>query len=427
MTFAKPPFRIEPHAAWAEIHGEIHARPFIRVCNPCRILHFAFAIDPEAAAASLKDLNALAGSAGHAPFSETEKQVRLTIGGAKLCIERHGEFLTHTFVLEGSSPPFQPSPAAYADLIARRQQPGPLLAAVDLHVCRQADAPATIESLFDGPALAVAEVDDGRGLIASDFMPDASGFVRMLIVDRSLTPSSLGVLAQQLLEIETYRALALLGLPLARNTSALIRELETKLPNLLRAIEDTRGLSENRRLLDTITCSAAALESVAADSLYRFGATNAYGELVQMRLEAIRETPLPHYPTFRSFLARRFQPALRTCASLERRQNLLSTKIARAADLLRTRVDIEIESQNGEELRQMAERQRLQLRLQQTVEGLSIAAISYYVVSLLHSLFAGMEHLGSKIEPEVATAASIPFVLLVVATLVRRIRRQHSD
>lgn len=425
MKFAKPPFRIYPHAAWAEIHWEIHARPFIRVSSPSRIFHFAFATDPDAAASSLQDINNLAGATGQPAFDETEKQVRLTLDGGQLCVERHGEFLTHTFLLEGSPEPFQPAADSYGGLLTRIRQPGPLLAAVDLHVCRQADAPVAMESLFQGKVIAMAEVDDGLGLIASDFMPDAFGFVRMLIVDRSLTPSSLGALAQQLLEIETYRALALLGLPLARNTSGLIRELESRLPSLMRTIENTRGLDENRRLLDTITCSAAALESVAADSLYRFGATNAYGELVQMRLEAIRETPLPHYPTFRSYLARRFQPALRTCSAMERRQNLLSTKIARAADLLRTRVDIEIESQNGEELRQMAERQRLQLRLQQTVEGLSIAAISYYVVSLLHSLFAGIEHFGSTVEPEVATAASIPFVLAIVAILVRRIRRQH--
>jgi uncharacterized membrane-anchored protein len=75
----------------------------------------------------------------------------------------------------------------------------------------------------------------------------------------------------------------------------------------------------------------------------------------------------------------------------------------------------------------MSERGRLQLRLQQTVEGLSIAAVSYYVLGLLGYLFKGGRDAGVlPFDPSVATAAVLPFVVIVMALVVRRIRRSHG-
>jgi uncharacterized membrane-anchored protein len=249
--------------------------------------------------------------------------------------------------------------------------------------------------------------------------------VRMIVADRRLTPVSSGALIQRLIEIETYRVLALLGLPMAQKLAPSVRRIEMALPELLRSMGKTQGLDANRTMLDKLTVFATEIESGAAESLYRFGATRAYGELVSLRLQAIKETPVPHHSTLSSFLARRFQPALRTCTSLENRQALLSTKIARIAELLRTRVDIEMESQNIEELRQMAERQRLQLRLQQTVEGLSVAAITYYVSSVAYLIFDGLHEWGLPISPAVWTAAAVPFVFLAVTLVVWRIRHAN--
>ena len=172
--------------------------------------------------------------------------------------------------------------------------------------------------------------------------------------------------------------------------------METELPALMRKMQDSAGLEANRMLLDRLTAIAAELETASAESTFRFNATRAYDELIGLRLEAVKEMRIPHHSTLGSFLARRLAPAIRTCASVQERQLDLSSKIARLANLLRTRVDIELESQNGAQLRQMAERVRLQLRLQQTVEGLSIAAITYYISSVVHLLFEGAHAAGTK-------------------------------
>ena len=74
---------------------------------------------------------------------------------------------------------------------------------------------------------------------------------------------------------------------------------------------------------------------------------------------------------------------MRTVASAEDRLRAMIERTRRAADLLRTRVDVERSAQNQALLERMDRRADLQLRLQHTVEGLSVVAISYYAVGLI--------------------------------------------
>ena len=120
---------------------------------------------------------------------------------------------------------------------------------------------------------------------------------------------------------------------------------------------------------------------------------------------------MPGYDTWAGFLQRRVAPAMRTCRSVEERQANLSRKLTRATTLLRTWVDVEVEKQNRDLLASMNNRARLQLRLQQTVEGLSVAAVSYYVVGLIGYLAKGTPLFGHASHPELVTAVSVPFVV----------------
>ena len=181
-------------------------------------------------------------------------------------------------------------------------------------------------------------------------------------------------------------------------------------------------------LLDEMTAIAATMESEAASSNYRFGASRAYDSIVGQRLEAIDEAPYGGWPTLAAFLSRRMAPAMRTCQMLQQRQLDLSRRLARAANLLRTRVDVALEQQNRDLLSAMNDRTRLQLRLQQTVEGLSVAAIAYYVVSLFGYLAKGAKDAGHlPIDVGIATALFVPVAILGVWLMVRRIRHGHRD
>jgi len=413
--------RLAAHPARATILAELHARPSAPVSTPCRILHFAFATDFAQAQAARAAFDRFCAEYGLDRPAEGAKHHRVEFSGCVLRWESHSEFTTYDwqFAAAGTQP-FQPAPDTLAGVMSLVPQPGPLLVAIDLHLL-----PAVEATVFSRLELAASEVEDGAASIATDFKADPHGFVRILVGDRRLSPMQAGGLVQRLIEIETYRSFALLGLIEAQRLTPSVHQIETELPLLLERIQSSQE-ETNRATLSRLLALAAELEKGAAESLFRFGATRAYAALVQLRLDAIAERPIPGVPSWSAFLSRRMGPAIRTCATMEERQANLSRKLARAAQLLRTRVEIELQSQNRDLLHGVSERGRVQLRLQQTVEGLSVAAISYYIVSLVHLLLEGVHTAGVGVDPLIGTAASIPVVVLGIAWIVRRIRRRHA-
>lgn len=419
---------LEPHPDRGAILGEVHARPFAPIETPCRLLHFAFLTDPAQAAADREALMRYCEERKVPGPAEGAKHHRARFTDANLRWEQHSEFTTYSWELaRPERAAFSPPAGELPKLMGELPQPGPHLVSADLHLLRAIGA-GELEAVFDPASLAASLVDNGGAIAATDFRVDAQGFVRILVLDRDLTPSRSGALTQRLLEIETYRTLALLGLPEAQRIAPSVRHTEETLVRIASTMTAAEGLVADHALLDEMTALAARLESEAASSTYRFGASRAYDNIVQQRLLAIGETPHAGWPTLAAFLSRRMAPAMRTCQMLQERQVDLSRKLARAANLLRTRVDVALEQQNRDLLAAMNERARMQLRLQQTVEGLSVAAIGYYVVSLFGYLAKGAKDAGYlPIDVGVATALFVPVALLGVWMAVRRIRRGHSE
>jgi uncharacterized membrane-anchored protein len=421
--------RLEPHRLRAAVLGEVHARPFTPIEIPHRVLHFAFDTAGERGEADRAALVDFCIRRGLVAPKGGDKHHRLAFSGSVLRWEQHSEFTTYTWELaserlDPGTAPFHPAASALAAPMGLVPQPGPLLVALDLHLVANGNTLAP-ERVFERSSLAMAEIADGAALMASDFQCDPTGFIRILVLDRGLDPERAGALVQRVLELETYRTLALLGLPEAQRLAPSINRIERRLGEVTEQMRSTEGLTANHKLLDELTALAAELEAGAAASLFRFGASRAYNEIVQLRLQTLGERPVKGFPTWSSFLARRMAPAMRTCVTLEERQANLSTKLARAANLLRTRVDVELEQQNRDLLQSMNERTRLQLRLQATVEGLSVAAISYYVVGLFGYVAKAASEAGVPVNPSYATAAFVPLVVLVIWWIVRKIRKRH--
>jgi uncharacterized membrane-anchored protein len=420
--------QLTPHPLRASILGEVHARPFTPLATPARVLHFAFDTPGERATADRAALVDFCRRRDLNPPKPSDKHHRVAFGTTVLRWEQHSEFTTYTWELpaEPDAAPFHPAASSLASPMALVPQPGPLLAAIDLHLLADLAERISPERLFQRASLAVAENSDATALYATDFQTDPAGFVHVLVVDRGLGAERAGALVQRVIELETYRTLALLGLPKAQQLAPSINRIERRLAEVMEEIRRADDLADNHRLLNELTALAAELEAGAAQSLFRFGASRAYDEIVKLRLQTIGERKVGGLPTWSSFLARRMAPAMRTCVTTEERQANLSRKLARAANLLRTRVDVEQERQNQELLQSMNTRTRLQLRLQATVEGLSVAAISYYVVGLFGYLVKGAHDVGLvHVEPSYATAAFVPFAVLFIWWLVRRIRKRH--
>jgi uncharacterized membrane-anchored protein len=218
--------------------------------------------------------------------------------------------------------------------------------------------------------------------------------------------------------------MALLALPLAREIAPQVTRIDRTLTAASGRIAGLADIEDERALLDTQMDHAAEIERLVNGSSYRFGAARAYYALVDRRVDELREARIEGLQTIREFMDRRLAPAMRTCESAAGRLEALAQRVARASNLLRTRVDIELEAQNRDVLMSMNRRAQLQLRLQETVEGLSVVAISYYAVGLVGYAAKAAHAGGLPVDTELITGLAIPVVLGGVWLMVRRIRRR---
>lgn len=395
------------HPDRMRVLAELHARPFTPTPTPQRLLHFAFQVTPEQAERDRERMERMVGATSQGKDGRSDQRY-LRFDEGRLRWERHGEFISYTLVTP-------------LDAIARWPvhlvPPGQMVVAIDLRLTTEEPQP---------PAMVHAEIVDGGALILSDFRADESGFVPITIINRSMTEEIAGATVQRVLEIETYRCFALLGLPVAETAALAMAAIEHELLRLMEKMDAAWSVEDNRALLDRLTSMALELERSSATTHFRFGATKAYAELVRLRLQTLAERAEHGRPGLSAFFSRRFEPAIRTCATASEREANLARKLTRAAQLLRTRVEIALESQNRDLLETMANRVRLQLRLQQTVEGLSVAAIAYYVASLFHLLMDGLHSADHRVDPEFLTALAIIPIVIMVGLAVRRVRR-HGD
>jgi uncharacterized membrane-anchored protein len=412
---------LQPHPDRAAVLAEVHARPFHPATPPCRALLFAFMTDHQQAAADRAALAVFCRAQDAPAPAAGAKHHRVALDGATLRWEQHAEFTSYSWELPGTA-----EGVDRLHWMTKLPQPGPHLASVDLSML-PFDPCIDAAAGFDPDGMAMSSVYGDEAIVATDFKADAEGFVHILVLDRGTGPTRAGSLKQRLLEIETYRMLALLGLPEAARTSPAVKAVEDALVRIGREMTGEAGKGSDHRLLHELTELAAKLEADSALSGYRFGASRAYDSIVQQRLAVIGERPIAGMVTLEAFMARRVAPAMRTCQMLEERQADLSRKLTRAANLLRTRVDVEIERQNRDLLTSMNQRARLALRLQQTVEGLSVAAVSYYIVGLASYVLKGVKDAGYlPFDLETATACVVPFAVIVVALIVVRVRRRHA-
>ena len=267
-----------------------------------------------------------------------------------------------------------------------------------------------------------ATVADGAAWVFTDFLFE-DGFSRFLVIDVSLTRRQAGRTVQRLVEIETYRLMALLAFPVAKEVGRLLGASEQRLADLMDRTGSARNTEDERSVLADLTTMAAEVEHSVARTTFRFGAARAYHSLVMQRIAELRERRIIGLPTFHEFMERRLLPAMNTCETMARRQEDLSSRVARNSQLLRTRVEVELERQNQELLGQMNRRAKLQLHLQQTVEGLSVVAITYYASQLVQYMAKGLKHQIEPLTPEGITAAAIPLIAGFVAFGLHRMRK----
>lgn len=420
---------ITDHQLRYDLANELHARPFPSLDAPCTAVFLAIkqpanavARDRSADRAHLVDLLDRFGAA-HPPPDATHFYGQ--IGRFTLKWEQHTEFVTYT-VFEESDRGNAFDPVAF-DVFPNDwldAAPGVRLTSALFHIAPRPADDVVVKNLQDWfvpESLAVSRVLDDAAIIAGDFRIDPAGHMRFAIfADDDTGSRRIGRVVQRLCEIEMYKSASMLGLARVKQLGARMGALEADLSSMVGAMTDA-NVDADTTLQQLLTISAE-LENMIAKSTFRFGATGAYEALVNQRIDVLREERFSGRQTFAEFMMRRFDPAMRTVKSTEARLQAMAGRAVRAAELLRTRVDVERSAQNQTLLASMDKRADLQLRLQKTVEGLSVVAISYYAVNL--ALYV-LGPAGKSLDLSKVTlaAATTPVVILLVWWLVRRIRQ----
>ncbi len=415
---------IKDHPLRYPMSNELHARPFPTLNAPARAAYLALASDAPDKAAERAHLIALLDRYG-APHPQPDAtHYSGQIGKNMLKWESHSEFVTYTIFGDGNAiPPFEASTFAMFPEDWLSNAPGTRITSALIRI-EQSDGDDGIidktQDWFVPESLAISRVLEDELIIASDFRIDPAGHMRMAVFARPDTGGRrIGRVVQRLCEIETYKAMAMLGLATSRDMGRELSQLDTQLSALVSQL-NSEELNSDETLGQLLRISAA-LENAVAQSAYRFGATRAYEAIVNQRIFILREDRFMGRQTFGEFMMRRFDPAMRTVESTQTRLQSLTNRAARASDLLRTRVDVERSAQNQDLLTSMDQRADLQLRLQQTVEGLSVVAITYYAVNLALYLLGPVEKIYGVSKVYLAAGVT-PLVLLLVWWMVRRIR-----
>ncbi|WP_417251170.1 DUF3422 domain-containing protein [Castellaniella sp.] len=402
------------------LHNELHARPSMYFEAPAQVFHLAFLDENDSTQAIIRTL-----CDRHVALADpSQPQGEFPVGDAILKWEQHTEFLTLTLVSPGAHASAWPAlPAALAEVAEAHAS---LLINAD-QVCVESEESwsGDLDAYgFHDPVGSL--LDDGKAVVWSDLRLNGNGLNRMLVLNRQLDGRRLGRMVRRLLEVETYRLMASLTLPLARSLSTELRHYETELV----ALSDDNATAEAhdiRPLLKRITQLSARVTQTQSRTRLRFSATQAYSQLVFDRIADLHESRTGDCQQLGTFIEQRFRPTVRYCHSTDQRLTRIGQDVAHLGNLLQARVQVEMEEQNSQILQSLSTRADTQIKIQKAVEGLSIIAISYYLFSLFKLLYQGLLTLGLDWSPRMALITGIPVGTVIIGAIAYRIRnaRRH--
>ena len=412
------------HAQRDRLLAEAHARPSTPARAPLLVARIATISGEEGAEGDRAHMAALCRELGGAAApGPGARWFILDAGEWRLRWERHTEISTWTAMRpmpEGEAASFSRTALDLAPREWLAALPGQVLVATHVELVRALPD----MTVFAEEDLIGSEVAGGALQAFTDFRPGPDGFTRFDLVQHHGGEVLAGRVLQQLLEIETYRLLALLAFPLASASAGSIARLEVDAAAAVAQVEEDSGVDGDRRLLARLAALAGQAEALAGSTSFRFSAARAYHGIVQERIGDLSERAIADLPTIGEFMQRRLAPAMRTCVATAERQRDVIARIARTTQMLSTRVEVAAEAINLELLESMDRRAQLQLRVEETVEGLSVAAISYYALALLKLFVEGVARIRSDLDPTLATALAAPVIVLLVWRFIRRIRSE---
>ena len=418
------------------LNEELHIHPYEPLTPPEKIVLFVMLVNAEERLMESQHLQILLSEFEEPGPNKRRNHIRYDLGKFRLKIEMHQEFTKYKFVWRTTdnlpAEPFQESIHSLLPKGWLLNLPGQAIVAMEMSFLPfpvDASTEILIERyahLFDNSALAASQVGRSKGIVLTDFKINENGLTRMMVFSKAALPSQNGRLLFRLVEVETYRMMALLAYPEARKLLSALQKIEDHLSQLTHAIASSDG-DEDNKLLEELSTLAATVESLVASNYRRFSASRAYFDVLFKRLNELQEEPIKNIPSLGGILERRLEPARSTCESAWRWLDQISLRLSHTSELLQTRIDVQRENQNQELLVAMNKRLQIQLRLQETAEILSIAIVPYYAVNLLGYIIEEINNIVHwDVEPLMIKAISAPIIALFVFLFMIKMRKRKD-
>ncbi len=441
------------HPMRMQLHEEVHARPPIALWPNERVLSQSFLLDAQSRQAQIEWIENLSRALGIANDGEKDhsfKILTLAPEPERVLIkwELHGEFATIAAITRNPvkiTGPLLESrlvlEASIDDLLRKLNCPiiseagGQRISALDLVFEHRPlfNEAQEVSAMFNGNTVLGSYILAGKqAQLWTDLRLDQDGYISYFIPHDVLGSRLAGRVARALAEAETYRMSAMIAFPIAKSLSMPLRAAESELADLSRDISQLQSepgihTEKDGKFLGELSHLASRAEQWISEYGLRFTASEAYSQLLNKNLNELAESPIPGVQSLSEFMDRRFLPAMGTCIWTQRRLKELSDRISRTTQTLRTRIEFVNEEQTQKLLASMDQRARLQLRLQETVESLSVLVLTYYAVSLLAYVAKGGKEAGLAIHPEIIAAIAAPLVAIVFLVISKQRRKRISD
>ncbi len=420
-------------------HNELHERVAVPVSTPCRIRHSAYLLPDEleetrnqVRAAFQNILRQLGVTPGTVRWGERAGSVKKEFSDGSLLRvvwELHTEFYSYTTVLVPTEQ--QGSEGQFVEPFTLPVFPaiGSKLVDLDLMVVPGTELDKERRAGLLGGIIYGGKVASGEAAAWTTFQINEWGQGCYVVAAGSLKPARLGRLVRRLVEIETYYHLVLLPLQEYRKQVVVLREAEERIAGYSEGIATdlaSRRVEPERehRWLVYLTRDLAELIRLTERMRYRLSAANSYYAIFDDRLDWLREQPGGGYQTLREFLTARVSPAIRNYRNFIERADALTAQLTSLGNMMRTRVNLNMEQQSLNTMQVMNRRVSLQLMLQKTVEGLSLIVFTYYLTGLSNYVFKALAPvLPLPGNPTVWSALTIPLWLGVGFWMTRRVKR----
>jgi len=399
------------------IISETHARPSQSIMGPAVILHLAFRATEDVCDAFFKVL------ARENNKTEARHQTGC-IDGIVMKLERHTEFMSCTLFQE----------------LHDKQQESNLLEffknwlpiekieiLTTLKLTLVKSAREMLKRLPPEHRIFGGRIRNGIE-VRSNFRPDEDGIINFAIFAKGLSGEEIGRRLQRLMEMETYRTMTLLGLPKARRAGVMLSEYEIALAEYKLPSNGKTKFETDDTLFKKLSELSEKNSALMTETRYRFAASRAYYSLFQQRIMSLEEEKVGDVQTMSGFLRSRLEPAMATIESTAKRQETITDDLSQALVLLRTRIELSLNKGNQALLRSMDKRHDQQLKISQTVEGLSIVAITYYAVGLFSYLLKALATQSwMPFSTTLLTAISVPIIFGLVFVSLRKLRRNWEE